>query len=110
METPPDIHLFKLFSQTTNKPPTISGGSTSSKFMALPSIIYTNFVGVLNSNKSYILFAIIILSSLIILAHNSNKIIAWVKNYWNNIQLSMFLSSSGELMSTYVPEKFYSMK
>lgn len=93
MESTPDIHQFKLFSQTTNPPPTIYGGSVSSKF-----------------DKSYILFAIIILSSLIVLAHNSNKIIQWVKTYWNDIQLSMFLSSSGELMSTYVPENFYSMK
>jgi hypothetical protein len=95
MESTPDIHQFKLFSQTNNTPVTIygGGGESISKF-----------------NKSYIVFAFVILSFVIILAQNSNKIIQWVKTYWNDIQLSMFLSSSGEWMSTYVPENFYSTK
>ena len=95
-EQTPDIHQFKLFSQKpTDSVPIVTGGGGN---------IFTH-----TRKNIYFILLFIALSSVIFFAiKQSDKIIHWINEYFNYMQLSMLLSPNGELRTTYVPENFLS--
>ena len=95
-EQTPDIHQFKLFSQQSTDPATVTGGGGGSN---------------ISTKHIYFILLFIALSSVIFFAiKKSDIIIHWINEYFNYMQLSMLLSPNGELMTTYVPENFFGVK